>query len=66
MESLFVQVLMLCARVGMGQLGVVALDSVEIAWDASLSANRSAEGLRRAAAEQAEADLRCRARELAA
>ena len=52
MESLFVQVLMLCARVGMGQLGVVALDSVEIAWDASLSANRSAEGLRRAAAEQ--------------
>ena len=57
MELLFAQVLMLCARVGMGQLGVVALDSVKIASNASLSANRSDEGLRRAAAEQAEADL---------
>jgi transposase len=66
MESLFVQVLMLCAQVGMGQLGVVALDSVKIASDASLSANRCAEGLRRAAAEQAEVDLQRRARELAA
>ena len=56
MQELFGQVLMLCARLGMGQLGVVALDSVKIASNASLSANRSADGLRKAAAEQAEAD----------
>ncbi|MCK8616751.1 transposase, partial [Gordonia sp. C13] len=30
-EELFAQVLALCARVGMGQLGVVALDGVKIA-----------------------------------
>ena len=34
MEQLFAQVLVLCARVGMGQLGVVALDSVKIAANA--------------------------------
>ncbi len=65
MQELFGQVLMLCARLGMGQLGVVALDSVKIASNASLSANRSADGLRKAAAEQAEADAQ-KARELAA
>jgi transposase len=65
MESLFAQVLMLCARVGMGQLGVVALDSVKIASNASLSANRAEDGLRRAAAEQAEIDAE-RVREWAA
>ncbi len=66
MEQLFVEVLMLCARVGMGQLGVVAMDSVKLASNASLAANRNAEGLRRAAAEQAEADMRARAKKLAA
>lgn len=65
MEDLFAQVLMLCARLGMGQLGVVAIDSVKIASDASLSANRTEDGLRRAAAEQAEIDAE-KARELAA
>jgi transposase len=66
MAELFSQVLVVCARLGMGQLGVVALDSVKIASDASLSANRSGEGLRKAAAEQAGADVERRARELAA
>lgn len=64
-EDLFAQVLVLCARLGMGQLGVVAIDSVKIASDASLAANRTEDGLRKAAAEQAEIDAG-RARELAA
>lgn len=65
MEQLFAQVLMLCARVGMAHLGVVALDSVKIASNASLKANHTAEGLRRAGAEQAQIDSE-RAAELAA
>lgn len=52
-ENLFVQVLMLCSRVGMGQLGVVALDGVKIASNASLSANRTEQGLRAALAAEA-------------
>jgi transposase len=65
MEELFAQVLALCAGLGMGQLGVVAIDSVKIASDASLAANRTAEGLRKAADQQGAID-RERARELAA
>jgi transposase len=49
-EDMFAQVLALCARLGMGQLGVVALDGVKIASNASMAANRSEEGLHRAAA----------------
>jgi transposase len=64
-EDLFAQVLALCARLGMGQLGVVAIDSVKIASNASLSANRTEDGLRKAAAIQAEIDAQ-RAHELAA
>ena len=64
--ELFTQVLMLCTRLGMCQLGVVALDSVKIASNASLSTNRSEDGLRKAAAEQAEIDAQCKAREVAA
>ena len=56
MAELFTEVLVLCARLGMGQLGAVALDSAKIASDASLSANRSEDGLRKAAAEQAQID----------
>lgn len=55
-EELFAQVLMLCARLGLGRLGVVAMDSVKISSNASLAANRSADGLRKAAAEQAVRD----------
>ena len=62
MEQLFSQVLMLCARVGMAHLGVVALDSVKIGSDASLKANHTAEGLGRAAAEQAQIDAERRPR----
>ena len=57
--------LALCARLGMAQLGVVALDSVKIAADASLRASHTADGLCMAAAEQARIDA-ARARELAA
>jgi transposase len=64
-EDLFAQVLMLCARLGMGQLGVVAIDSVKLASNASLSANRTGDGLRQAAAEQARADAH-KARDVAA
>src|ERR1700683_1164493 len=44
----FTGVLKLCARLGMGRLGVVALDGMKIAASASKSANRTEEGLGRA------------------
>jgi transposase len=44
--ELFDQVLVLCARLGMGQLGLVALDGMKIAASASKSANRTEERLR--------------------
>ena len=47
--ALFAEVLLLCARLGMGQVGVVALDGTKIAADASKDANRTEEGLRRLA-----------------
>ena len=64
-EDLFAQVLGLCAGLGMGRLGVVAIDSVKIASNASLAANRTEDGLRNAAAEQADIDA-TKAREIAA
>ena len=62
----FAEVLGLCARLGMGRLGVVALDGTKIAASASKSANRTEERLRKiaeetvaahAAADAAEDDL---------
>src|SRR5258708_2130162 len=47
----FAEVLALCARLGMGRLGVVALDGMKIAASASKSANRTEETLARLAAE---------------
>jgi transposase len=47
--ALFAQVLMLCARLGLGQLGTIALDGTKIAANASKAANRDLEGLRRLA-----------------
>jgi len=47
----FGQVLGLCARLGMGRLGVVALDGMKIAACASKSANRTAGRLRQLGAE---------------
>jgi transposase len=49
----FAQVLLLCARLGMGQAGTVALDGTKIAASASPGANRTEEGLRKLAADLA-------------
>jgi transposase len=49
--SLFAEVLALCARLGMGKLGVVALDGTKIAASAGKPANRTEEHLRKLAAE---------------
>jgi len=48
--ALFGQVLVLCAGLGMGRLGVVALDGTKVAASASKAANRTGEGLRKLAA----------------
>ncbi len=47
----FAMVLALCARLGMGKLGVVALDGMKIAANASKSANRTEQALQKMAAE---------------
>jgi transposase len=54
--DLFTQVLLLCARAGLGRLGIVAIDGTKIAADASAQANRCEQALReqlRRRAEQA-------------
>ena len=51
-EDLFTSVLVLCARLGMGQLGTVALDGMKIAANAGKAANRTGEGLRKLAAQR--------------
>lgn len=62
-EQLFEQLLVLAFRLGLGQLGVVALDGTKIAAPASVGQNRTVEGLRHAAAaEQARAAARQAAR----
>ena len=43
--GLFAEVLRLCARLGMGKLGVVALDGMKIAASASRAANRTEDSL---------------------
>jgi transposase len=48
----FTEVLVLCARLGMGRLGTVALDGTKIAASASKAANRTEEGLARLAGER--------------
>ena len=49
--GLFAEVLKLCARLGMGKLGTVALDGMKIAASASKSANRTEDTLGRLARE---------------
>jgi len=49
--ALFAEVLGLCARLGMGKVGVVALDGTKVAASASKAANRTEEGLARLARE---------------
>jgi transposase len=51
--ALFAQVLVLCARLGMGQVGTVAVDGTKVAASASKDANRTEDGLRKLAAELA-------------
>jgi transposase len=48
--EVFEQVLILCARSGMGRVGTIALDGTKIAANAAMSANRSESSLRRIAA----------------
>ena len=52
-QELFTQVLMLCARLGMGAVGTVALDGTKITAGASKAANRTEETLRKLAAQRA-------------
>jgi transposase len=52
-ETLFGEVLVLCARLGMGKLGTVALDGMKIAANASKAANRGEQALRKLAAQRA-------------
>jgi transposase len=47
--GLFAEVLKLCARLGMGKVGTVALDGMKITANASKAANRTEEGLRKLA-----------------
>jgi transposase len=58
--ELFGQVLVMCAKAGMGKLGMVAIDGTKIAANASVFANRAEESLRaearRILAEAASAD----------
>jgi transposase len=49
--AFFAEVLVLCARLGMGRLGTVALDGMKIAASASKAANRTEDGLARLARE---------------
>src|SRR5580704_8076879 len=49
--AFFTEVLVLCARLGMGKLGTVALDGMKIAANASKSANRTEDTLARLAEE---------------
>jgi transposase len=51
--ALFAEVLVLCARLGMGKVGTVALDGTKIGANASKDANRTEAGLRKLAAEMA-------------
>ena len=61
--DLFAEVLVLCARLGMGQVGTVALDGTKIAASASKDANRTEEGLRKLAAGLAAAHAEADAQE---
>ncbi|ANY23563.1 transposase [Gordonia terrae] len=61
MADLFAESLTVCAQLGMGQLGVVALDGVKIASNASQSANRTEKHLvkeRQAEAQQLRSKLK--------
>ena len=50
LAELFTQVLLVCARAGLGRLGLVAIDGTKIAGNASVQVNRSEAWLREEAA----------------
>jgi transposase len=52
-KDLFKEVLVLCARLGMGKLGTIALDGTKVTANASRAANRSEAALRKLAAQEA-------------
>lgn len=54
-RALFTEVLVLCAELGMGRLGTVALDGTKVKANASKAANRTEETLARLAAERVDA-----------
>src|ERR1700739_379017 len=62
-QALFAEVLVLCARLGMGQLGMVALDGTKVRADASKAANRTRERLEKLAAQRVAAHARTDAAE---
>jgi transposase len=55
--ELFTQVLLLCARSGMGRFGKVAIDGTKVAGDACMSANLTLERVRAIARAEVEAGL---------
>ncbi len=57
-EELFAQVLVVCGRLGLGQVGLIAVDGTKLATLASMGANRSEEGLRDAARRELEEQAR--------
>ena len=65
-EALFGEVLVLCHRLGLGRVELVAVDGTKIAAPASAAANKTEEGLRRALQVEAEREAAARtAREAA-
>jgi transposase len=64
-QELFGQVLVLCGRLGLGQVGLVAVDGTKLAAPAAMGANRTEEGLRRAAARESEQQARRAAKQAA-
>lgn len=46
-RSVFLQVLRMCAEAGLVRLGVLAIDGTKVSANASMDANRSADGIRR-------------------
>jgi transposase len=58
LEGLFTQVLVMCAKSGLGKLGMIAIDGTKIAADASKQANMSEKRLREQLAKAAAAAVR--------
>jgi transposase len=64
-QDVFAQVLVVCGRLGLGQVGLVAVDGTKLATSASTGANRTGGGLRKAAEREAEKEAARQARRAA-